>query len=205
MDASPAATPRLLLRADALAAGFSDGEIARLKRSGTWTALQRGAYLLGEDDLRPRARHALVVQATLARLRTPAVVSHASAAVLHGLPLWGVPLQQVHITRQPPARSALDPRLRSHVARLPDEHVVSVGACVVTSAARTVVDLARWLPFAPALAIADAALRSKLTTREELLAVLEFGRGTRGSRAAHRVVRAADARSESWARAGAEP
>jgi hypothetical protein len=60
-----------------------------------------------------------------------------------------------------------------------------------------VVDLARTLPFAPALVVADAALRASGITRNDLSAALEEGAGTRGTRAARRVVAAADGRSES--------
>jgi hypothetical protein len=189
--------PRLVLRRAALRQGYVDDEIAVMRRRGTWTSLQRGAYLVGDPALGRRARHLLVLQATLAGLRTPAVVSHASAAALHGLPLWNVPLNQVHVTRRPPARTDSDTRLRSHAARLPEEDVVRVGLVPVTSVARTVVDLARVLPFAPALSIADAALRHGGIAPEDLRRVLEAASGTRGTRAARRVVAAADGRSES--------
>jgi hypothetical protein len=189
--------PQLVLRQAALRQGFVDDEIARLRRRRTWTSLQRGAYVVGEHALSRRARHLLVVRATLAGLRAPAVVSHASAAALHGLPLWGVPLHQVHITRRPPARTDSDTRLRSHAARLPDEDVVTVGSTPVTGIARTVVDLARTLPFAPALAVADAALRCGGLTHTDLRAVVQAAAGSKGTRAARRVVDAADGRSES--------
>ncbi|MCZ2830263.1 hypothetical protein O2W14_15610 [Modestobacter sp. VKM Ac-2986] len=120
-----------------------------------------------------------------------------SAAVLHDLPLWGLPLRQVHVTRQPPARSGDEGRLRSHVARLAPEDVVLVDGTAVTSVARTVLDIARAVPFPAALAVADAALARDLTSPEELRAALDAGAGTRGSRSARRVVLAADRRSES--------
>jgi hypothetical protein len=188
---------RLVLRPQALTAGLVDDEIRRRRRRGDWSTLQRGAYLVG--PLRPdgRQRHLLCLEATLAGLRVPAVVSHGSAAALHGLPLWGVPLRQVHVTRQPPARSADDTRLRSHVARLGPDDVVLVGRTAVTSVTRTVVDLARSLPFTPALVVADAALASGATTSELLTSVLDAGAGTRGTRSARRVVAAADGRSGS--------
>jgi hypothetical protein len=174
-----------------------DDEIRRRRRRGDWSTLQRGAYLVGPDRPDPRQRHLLAVRATVAGLRVPAVVSHGSAAALHGLPLWGVPLRQVHVTRQPPARSADEGRLRSHVARLGPEDVVLIGGTAVTSVTRTVVDLARSVPFAPALVVADAALASGRTTSEQLLAALDAGAGTRGTRSARRALRAADPRSES--------
>jgi hypothetical protein len=186
-----------MLRQRALRRGISDDEIARLHRSRAWTRLQRGAYIIGDPELSARARHLLQANATMAVLRAPATLSHASAAALHGLPLWRVPLQRVHITRHPPARSDQGTRLRSHVARLPEQDVVEVSGYSVTTVARTVVDLARWLPFGPALVVADAALADGATTRDELSAVLDASSGTRGSRSAARVVASADGRSES--------
>jgi hypothetical protein len=189
--------PRLVLRRRAVAAGYADQEIRRLHRQGTWSVLQRGAYLVGPGEPDRRLRHLLAVRATVAGLRTPAVVSHGSAAAVHGLPLWRVPLQQVQVTRRPPGRSADESRLRSHVARLAPEDVVLVAGTAVTSVARTVVDLARTVPFDAALVVADAALASGATSPDALLAVLTAGTGTRGSRQARRVVIAADGRSES--------
>lgn len=188
--------PQLVLRRAALRRGLDDDDIARLRRSGAWTTLQRGAYLVGGRRLDERTRHLLAVRATVAALRTPATLSHASGAAIHGLPLWQVPLHHVHVTRTPPGRSEIGSRLRSHVARLSEEDVVEVAGVPVTSIARTVVDLACWLPFAPALAVADAALASH-TTPEDLRRVLHGVRGTRGSRAAARVIACADGRSES--------
>lgn len=189
--------PRLVLRREAVAAGYVDQEIRRLRRQGNWSALQRGAYLVGDDQLDRRARHLLAVRATVAGLRSPSVVSHGSAAALHRLPLWRVPLAQVQVTRRPPGRSANEGRLHTHVARLPSEDVVAVDGLAVTSVARTVVDLARALPFQAALVVADAALASGATTPDALLAVLTAATGMRGSRNARRVVTAADMRSES--------
>jgi hypothetical protein len=193
----PAETPPFVLRPQALAAGLVDDEIRRRRRRGDWSTLQRGAYLVGPNRPDTLQRHLLAVRATVAGLRAPAVVSHGSAAAVHGLPLWGVPLRQVHVTRQPPARSADEGRLRSHVARLGPDDVVMVGGTAVTSITRTVVDLARSVPFAPALVVADAALASGRTTTAELMAALEACAGTRGTRSARRALRAADPRSES--------
>ncbi|MBB3676536.1 hypothetical protein [Modestobacter versicolor] len=189
--------PRLVTRPQALAAGLVDDEIRRRRRRGQWTTLQRGAYLAGPGRPDRRQRHLLAVEATLAGLRVPAVLSHASAAALHGLPLWGLALSKVHVTRQPPARSADEARLRSHVARLGPDDVVDVGGTTVTSLARTVTDLARAAPFPVALVIADAALASGRTSPDELRACLAAGAGTRGTRSARRALLAADGRSES--------
>jgi hypothetical protein len=188
---------RLILRRDAVGQGWTDDELARLVRTGAWTRLARGAYLDGAPPGDAFARHRLLVRAILSGLGTAAVVSHQSAAVLHGLPLWGARLDEVHVTRRPPAWNDSRGTLRVHVARLRDDEVTSVDGIPVTGLARTVLDLARSLPFEAAVVVLDAALHRRRIVHEELLRRLFDIAGTRGSRAAARAVRFADARSES--------
>ena len=88
----------LVLRREAVTAGWSDDELGRLVRAGDLTRLRRGAYVDSVLPADEAAVHGLLVRATVAGLRRPAVVSHQSAAVLHGLPLWDVPLDRVHVT-----------------------------------------------------------------------------------------------------------
>jgi hypothetical protein len=189
--------PRLLLRRDALGEGFSDDEIGRLTRGRTWTRLRRGAYLNGDAPGGAAARHRLLVSATLGQLRRPAVVSHQSAAVLHGLPLWDVPLDRVHVTRRPPAWNDVSRVLFVHVGHLDDDEIVEVRGLPVTSPARTAVDLARALPFDHAVVLLDAALHAGVCTEAALTDGLGRCIGRPGARAAGRAVRFADGRSES--------
>lgn len=188
---------RLVLRRDALLAGRTDDDIARLLRQHGWSRLRRGAYLDGQLPASAGVRHALLVAATLADLRRPAIVSHQSAAVLLGMPVWGARLDRVHVTRRPPASSQTTGPLRCHVARLRDDELTEVGGVVVTDAARTALDLARSLPFEPAVVALDAALHERFVSRDELHRRLLDIAGTRGSRHAARVVAFADGRSES--------
>jgi hypothetical protein len=108
----------LRMRRDAVPLGYSDDELARLARSGLWSRLRRGAYVEGDIPTDPLERHRLLVTATVSGLRRPAVVSHQSAAALLGLPLWGVRLDRVHVTRTPPAAQDRSRVLHCHVARL---------------------------------------------------------------------------------------
>ncbi|SDR92226.1 hypothetical protein SAMN04488543_0755 [Friedmanniella luteola] len=145
-----------------------------------------------DDDV---GRHRQLLQATVPQLGG-GVVSHLSAAVLHGLPLPVGGLRHVQVT-QPAARSG---RRRGHVHRfaapLPAEDVTLLDGLAVTTLARTVVDLGRALPFADAVAVADAALRQGLDGGE-LRLVLEQATGRPGVARARRVVAFADGRSES--------
>src|SRR3712207_1301392 len=190
-------TDRLVLRRLALAEGWSDDELARHVRGGDLARLRRGAYVTGTDAPTDAARHRLLVSATMASLRRPAVVSHQSAAVLHGLPLWGVRLGRVHVTRRPPASSEVGRFLRAHVARLADHEVVEVDGLPVTDPVRTALDLARSLPLEPAVVVLDAALHRDLVTQPLLADRAQEMPGTRGSRSAVRALGLADGRSES--------
>ena len=96
----PRPSPELRLRRDALRTGWSDGELERLVRAGELAGCGAAPTSTAFCRRRSRERHRLLVRATLAGLRRPAVVSHQSAAVLLGLPLWDVALDRVHVTRR---------------------------------------------------------------------------------------------------------
>jgi hypothetical protein len=124
-------------------------------------------------------------------------VSHQSAAVLHGLPLWDAPLDRVHVTRRPPAWNDTSRVLRCHVARLRDDEVTEVAGLPVTSVVRTALDLARSLPLEAAVVSLDAALHTRVLAHDTLGERLFDIVGTPGSRSAARAIAVADGRSES--------
>ncbi|WNV76444.1 type IV toxin-antitoxin system AbiEi family antitoxin domain-containing protein [Geodermatophilus sp. DSM 44513] len=191
--------PFLLRRADALAAGHDDAELARMVRRGELCRLQRGTYAHSPAQLPTdgAARHRLAVLATAADLRAPAVVCSLSAAVLHDLPVWGAPLDRVHVLRRPPASGTGSTRLRLHVGQVADDRLTTVDGVLVTDVTRTVVDVARSVPFESAVVVADRALRTGGTSRDELEQCLTLMERVPGVRAAARVVAFADPLSES--------
>ena len=189
--------PELHLRRDAVRNGWSDDELGRLVRSGDIVRLRRGTYIDGVLPVDPAAAHRLLIQATVAGLHRPAVVSHQSAAVLLGLPLWDVALDRVHVTRRPGAWNDTSRLLCCHVARLPDDEVSVVDGLQVTGPVRTALDLARSLPHEAAVVVLDAALHLGLLDHESLRRRLFDIAGAPGSRSAARAVHFADGRSES--------
>jgi len=189
-------TPRsILLARDLVADGYRYSDLTSLSRHGELRHLRRGAYSRTPEAVDEAGGHRELVTATLPLLG-PSVVSHLSAAVLHQLPLPAGRLNLVQVT-QPGAGSG---RRRGHVHRhaapLQPDEVVEVEGMPVTSLARTVVDLGRSLPFADAVAVADAALRQGLDP-DELGAALARATRRSGVAAARRVVNFADGRSES--------
>jgi hypothetical protein len=147
--------------------------------------------------LTPTERHRICLETMRPRIAGDPVVSHVSAAVLHGLPLWRVHLGQVHVTRAPPAKGHRGSALHAHTASLEADEVLQIGDWAVTSVARTIVDLGRTLPFEQALLAADHALHWGLTSAEDLAAQMDRCRRLPGALASSRVVAFADGRSAS--------
>jgi hypothetical protein len=146
------------------------------------------------------AKHAILATAALAVTGPGAVVSHHSAALIHGLDLLGCGVEESVVLTRPPgttSRKSGCPNVRLHIAALPAEHVVTCHGVPVTSVARTVVDLARTCSFPAGVVVADSALRTGQTTRAELQSVITACAHWPGLRAARGVVAFGDPGAES--------
>ena len=177
----------VISRRQAREAGCAEADVRWLVRSGRWVPLRRGVYA---DAARLAEVGKAPAQAAAAWLAVGrrGVVSHRTAAVLHGLSILG-PAGPAHLTVPPGnLRPRRTPDLRLAVAALPVHHLTSVGGLPVTSVARTVLDLARSLPFRPAIVVADSALRHARTDPAELQGVLRDCWVWPGVRRAARVV-----------------
>ncbi|HYJ50553.1 MAG TPA: hypothetical protein VEX12_11610 [Microbacterium sp.] len=130
-----------------------------------------------------------------------------SAAAMRSLPLFGDPLE-VHVLDSPESTARLSGGIRLHTT-CDDRAIADVGGARVTSAADTVIDLARSRHGAIALAVADAAMRADpLLTVEALVAENERRSNSRGRRRArwalHRATPVAETVLESVSRAAIE-
>lgn len=194
-------------------AGVERAAARRLLRRGLWTQVRRGVYVEAAtlEAASPAARHAVAAAAEQAVSAGRPVASVDSAATIHGLPLLALPdhwpwfgsaaasdAGRVHLT-VPPGRTRLPetPAVHWYRASLPRSHVVKRHGVLVTSVARTVIDIARHRPFAEALAVADAALHSGACTVADLESVLLACRRWPGINRASRVVPAANGLAES--------
>jgi hypothetical protein len=125
------------------------------------------------------------------------VISHVSAAVPLGAPVWGVPLDRVHVTRPIVSGGHRRPTLHVHGAALREEDVTEVDGLPVTNAARTAADLARTVGLESAVVVLDHLLRERCTTLDAVADRLAASRAKHGAGRARTVVRLADGRSES--------
>ncbi|MCL2535009.1 MAG: hypothetical protein FWE39_12675 [Nocardiaceae bacterium] len=188
----------LVFRADALAHGFTDHELRSARRSRDLLAIRPGAYVRKDDlaALDSIAQHRLAVLAAGNAARD-VVISHVSAAVLHGITVWNVPLARVHSTIGRATGGRITTRRHVHTARLGADDLTTVDGLVATTPARTIVDLARTVPFESAVVSGDHALAAGIVTAVELGIALSTCRGRRGSAQAARAVAFMDGRSES--------
>ena len=176
----------------------------RLVRRGTLVRLVHGGYapatLVAAQSGGREGEHRALASAAVAVAGPGFVVSHHSAALIHGLDLLGQGARGlVALTHAPggTSRRTGRPGGRLHIAALPVGHVVTRHGVPVTSVARTVVDLARSCPFPAGVVVADSALHTGQTTKAELESVIMACARWPGLRAARRVAGFSDARSES--------
>lgn len=194
-------------------AGLDRRALAAEVRGGRLRRIRRGALTTGSlwRSSRSQSQHELAVRAVLLGLAGDPVVSHESAAVLHGLALARDP-DLVSVTREGPVSSRVEAGVRHSRGTLAEGDVVEVRGLAVTSLARTAFDVARQAaidvpaPLGPTrpvdgpdfrgLVTADAALGAG-AARSELREVLERCRDWPGSRGAARCLLDADARAQS--------
>lgn len=202
----------MLIRSSQLEAhGLTRSQIESLVRSGHAAVVRPGTWFLDLDphdevtrsEVTHEARHRRLIDATVQGLRQDAVLSHVSAAVLHGLPVPRDSLAQVTLTRTRGSHGKRTRFLRIHRAALSDSDTTTIDGLAVTTVERTVLDLARSLPGMDALAVADRAL----ALGADLAYVGEMVRAHPrhpGNARARLVIERADARAESagesWSR-----
>ncbi|WP_139230931.1 hypothetical protein [Microbacterium sp. cf046] len=144
--------------------GIPASRVRSMASGGEIVAVHRGRYVRSDrwDAAYRESRHLLsVVAADAFRRSDDAVFAFASAAVVHGLPLYRHQAGAPHICT--PHADGIVRRgraLRRHEIAIADADRVVVGGIPVTSLQRTVYDLIRTTSRETALACADAALRS---------------------------------------------
>jgi Transcriptional regulator, AbiEi antitoxin/Protein of unknown function (DUF559) len=181
------------------AAGITPAQFRSLTRAGDLVRVRHGVYATrsavesaGADS---RQAHALRVAAARACVGPGAVASHQSAAILHGIDLLKSPADDtVWLTRPRDRYRGRPPNgVRLYSARLPGQHVRTLYGLPVTTATRTVIDLARTLTFMEGVVAVDSALRLGKTTDMGLAAALRSCAGWPGADRAKRVTGFANA------------
>lgn len=185
-------------------AGITSGRLRTLVAAGQLVQIRRGAYatsgILAQADSDPGLRHALEVAGVRATRGNALVASHQSAAIMRGLRLLrAIPDGVVTVTVAPGTRKGSYGRsgVTCHTADMPAAHLTVLYGLPATTAARTVVDLARKSSFTEGVVAADSALYERYTSKTELRKVLARCAHWPGITRANDVVEFADGLAES--------
>jgi hypothetical protein len=117
----------------------------------------------GVPDLPRRRAHACVLSAG-----SDAVISHTTAAALHGLPGFELDGDRVHVTTRTEVAHAIDGSILHTSRALPEAHCTVRDGIRVTTVARTLFDLGRLCGDQRVERALDSALAMKLVTVAQL-------------------------------------
>lgn len=183
-------TTRDLYRFD----GLSKHELRRLHRDGTLTKVRRGAYT--GTNASDREAYRRLIEATIPLIGEGSVLSHFSAAIMHGIPIPPDRLERVWATRPVGGNGRRGSVLHLRRCRLDADEIVSVRGIPVTSLARTAIDLGRLLKLEWGVVACDAVRRIGVE-ESELLEAAARVRGWPGALRARVAANFADPRSDS--------
>ncbi|MVQ40803.1 hypothetical protein GON06_01335 [Microbacterium sp. MAH-37] len=164
-----------------------------------WRRIRRGVYVdrAAYDKLQPWKRYAVRVHAFV-RAHPDAVLCLESAAVFHGLPLFGE-TRDIHVFADGSEKARRVGDVWVHTSEHP-RSIERVGGALVTSQIDTVADLCRVLPIAKALCLADAAIspvQGGSAAIDDVVDLLDAQTNRRGIARARWVCDHADGLSES--------
>jgi hypothetical protein len=188
----------LLLRRDAIAAGYDDNALARLVRQGALCRLRQGAYASSTtlQDLDDVGRHLLLAEAVMQQYQDHVALSHDSATLRLGGPGWGLDLSTVHLTHfRGGGRTAAGVTHHAGTCRVLD--ITRADGHWLTSPARTVLDVSMQHGLEVGVVVADDFLRRGLTSHAELWMMYEAVKDWPGALILRLVISLADPRSES--------
>lgn len=160
----------IILRRDILATGGDDRAIARALRSGEIVRVRNGAYANRElwetyDDV---TRYLVRVRVTYLASNTKVAVSHVSAALLWGAPMWRPQLDDVHLTRLDGKAGRRDAGVCQHRGALREGDLMTTAGMCVTSPTRTALDLSTVTRLEQSVPVMDHFLHTKQTTKRLL-------------------------------------
>jgi hypothetical protein len=194
------------LRRELLEEGYSDQQLRALTRSGALQRVRQGAYVDGElwRSLSPTDQHRVLVRAVLRTSHPSTVVTHVSAAVERGAPVWGIPLTEVHTTRTDGRGGRREAGVVHHRGGLPEEHVEVVNGLRVSVASRCAIEVSTMAGVEQALVTVNGMLHKRMMTEQDVASMAADLKHWPDTLAANLVSRLCDRRFESAAETRAD-
>lgn len=189
------------LRRELIEDGYTDHQLGRLVAAGVLHRVRHGAYAEAElwNSLDEADKHRVLCRAVLRTSHPSTVLTHVSAAVERGAPVWNIALDEVHTTRTDGKGGRREAGVVHHGGVLPESQVDVVNGVRVSPAARCAVEVMATATPEAALVVVNGLLHAAQMTRAELVAAVDAMKHWPNTLAAHVVLALADARMESVA------
>ena len=183
---------------DAYACGYHRQSLSQLVRGGHVLRVGPSAYVDRNryEAASPEQRHEMATRAVVRTFDGRVYASHYSALTLMSLPVFGAPLDQIHVARAVDSLSRRRPGLSIHTAYGPGAGAL-IGRTPCVAPALAILGAAMTCGIETGVVAVDAALASDKTTMGDLRAWLDRLSRHRDVTQARQVVKLADARSES--------
>lgn len=163
--------------ADARSMGYTSRTITRMVHERHWVRLRHGWYALASTwrDADERARHLLVARAVLRPLQGQVALAGTSGAVARRLELWQQPLDLIRVVRLDGRSGGIEAGVQHYdrpagmgdPLRLDDDLWVAPGPWLVGAAMTEAPSLES------AVVVADSGLNQGLTSKDELIELVE--------------------------------
>lgn len=155
--------------------GLSDRDIRRLLKGHLIRRIRYGAYVDASlwDPADELTRHQLACRAVLKRAHPSSCLSHHSALAELRVPLWGVDLGEVHVTRTDGVSRRREAGVCHHTGRLSSDDLLWVGDVPIVPPVRAAVEVMCTESPEAALVLVDGLLHAGLTSVEEIATYAE--------------------------------
>jgi hypothetical protein len=186
-------------RSQARSAGYDDRDIARAIHGKLWHRVRRGYYVHSDTwtTLDAVGRHLVRCRCVLDSLGPHAALSHVSGALAHGISVWDVSLEQVHVTRLDGGAGRIEAGVVHHEGFCLDDDVVEVGGMRVLAPERCALETGSRVDNERGLVVLDSLLHRGLCDEEQLQARFAIMGAWPFMRHLHIAVRMATGKSES--------
>lgn len=161
---------QVTLRKELIDAGYTDNQIRLRVHRGELHRIRRGAYCRGDlwRSLDAAGRHRLLCRAVLRTAHPLTVLTHSSAAIELGFPVWGIDLDVVHTTRTDGKSGRRERDWIQHRGKLPDSQVSTIDGVRVSVPTRCAIEMTTIATVEPALATINAILHAEAASMEGL-------------------------------------
>ena len=189
----------VFLRRDALALGYSDRGLTRAVKAKVIHRVRHGSYVFADQwqRLDEKGRHLVRAMAVLRTANSAVALSHVTALLMMGVPVWDLPLDDVHLTRVDGRAGRRQAGVAQHRGLVLPGDICDCGGVAITSPARTAIDITRVADVEHSVVILDHLLHTGAVTKSALRdrsAAMKFAPDTLTT---DLVIRLADERLES--------